>query len=191
VLLASAPATEAEAKPMFKVGGASAAQANRGKRSRGQSIMLGGTLMFFENASSQGGQELPGGRTIYSTFNLQYNWPEFFTGVGAVYELDLIGDFRRTTASGLKLEFSFGGYYFEVGRANVSETFTGRAVGERTGTRQFYAGGIRVPFLYESVYFDGGIRKRQTTFTTQDDETLTSPLQESVLMPFIGAGVSF
>jgi len=180
----------AQKKVMFKVGGSSAQQANRSKRAKGQSLMLGSTLMFFDNSASQAGQDLPGGRTIYSTVNLQYNWPDWFTGIGLIYDMDFIGEQRQTNAIGVKGELSFGGYYIEAGSGTVSEKFTNRAIATRNGTRTFYGGGIRVPFLYDSLYFDGGIRSRNTIFTKQDGETMQSPLTESVTMPFIGMGIS-
>ena len=106
------------------------------------------------------------------------------------YDNNRVGVSQTTNGIGVKTEFSVRGYYIEAGVSTVQNKYKDRAVQSRTGTQTFYGGGIRVPFLADTVYFDGGVRKQVTTYTKQDGVDLAKPLIESVLMPYIGMGIS-
>ncbi len=171
------------------VGGASAKQAVSSAGGKNQ-FMLGETLMFFTNESTQNKEKLPGGTTIYSQTNIQYNLVDKLFGFGMIYQHDKIGPNQTNNGILLKGELTWNGYYFELGYGTADQKFSERAVSSRTGTQMLYGGGIRVPFLHEFLYFDGGVRKRTSTFTKQDGVKMSHPLSESLMMPYIGLGIS-
>lgn len=169
------------------VGGAGATQVTETGKNE---LMLGTTLMFLQSEASQGGQELPGGMSRYSQVNLQYNVGSYFCGLGLVYQSDQLGEVQKNTGFGPKVELTWHGFYLEAGYGVARQRFENRTVSSRDGTQSFYAIGIRVPFLADLLYFDGGIRRRTSTFEKQDGAKLASPLRQVLTMPFVGVGMA-
>lgn len=172
------------------VGGDGANQAVKSTGSQGNQYMMGATLMFMSNEATQNGENLPGGTSIFSQLNMQYNLVNYLTAFGLIYQQDKIGVSQVNQGIALKAELTWKGYYAEIGYGTAQQTFTNRAVQSRSGTQNLYGFGIRVPFLHDLFYFDGGVRKRTTVYTKQDGVSMRRPLTETLFVPFIGMGIS-
>jgi hypothetical protein len=146
--------------------------------------------MFMTNEAKQNGEDLPGGTTLFSQVNMQYNITNYLSGFGLIYQQDKIGSSQTNHSIVAKGEFNWNGYYLEAGYGTAQQTFVDRAVKSRSGTQVLYGAGIRVPFVGDLLYFDGGVRKRTNVYTKQNGVNMTSPLTEALFMPFIGMGVS-
>lgn len=145
--------------------------------------------MYFASEGKQGEKQLPGGETTYNQMSLAYNFVSWFCGLGLTYQSDQLGEVQKNTGIGLKLELNFNGLYLEYGYGSVSQTFSGRAVKTRSGSQTSKAAGLRVPFVANIVFFDGGIRQRTTTLTKQDGADLKESVVESMTMPYVGIGI--
>lgn len=175
---------------MSAVGGTVATQAVKSSGNGQNQYMLGTTLMFMSNENRQNGEELPGGTTLFSQVNLQYNLVNYLTGFGLIYQQDKLGASQTNHGIAVKGEFTWNGYYVEGGYGTAQQTFVNRAVQSRSGNQVFYGFGIRVPFVQEFIYFDGGVRKRETIYAKQNGVDMAHPLTESLFMPYIGMGFS-
>ncbi len=192
VSLTFSPQAFAQKDMIQAVGGNQAAQVAGGATGAGKNkILIGSSFMFFKSGATQGEQTYPGGITSYSQSYIQYNFVEKLSAVGLIYQHDEMGSFLVNTGVGLKAELTWKGYYLESGFSFAQQKFTNRAVRSRTGTQVSYGGGIRVPFLSDFLYFDGGVKNRVTKYTKQDGVKLAVPYTEELMMPFIGIGVSF
>lgn len=179
---------EGLAQKISGVGGQGAQQAVSAKG--GNQYLIGGTTMFFNSKATQGGAELPGGTTTYSQANLQYNIGSHLCGFGVIYQQDRIGPQQTNHGLAVKAEFTWQGYYFEAGYGTARQTFDNRGVTSRSGSQYLFASGIRVPFAVDFLYFDGGVRRRTTTYDKQDGVEMDASLSETLVMPYVGMGLS-
>jgi hypothetical protein len=181
------------AQAITRVGGQGAKQTVPGAgagASAGRQYMLGINGLLLKNSASQKDENLQGGTTVLTQTNMQVNFTDWLFGVGLLYQDDRLGEFQNNKGLALKAEFTWLGYYFDVGYGNSSQTFANRAVKSRSGTQMTYSSGFRVPAVFEFVYFDAGIRQRTSTYTKQDGVKIKHPLKEVVTTPYIGFGIT-
>ena len=162
----------------------------KSKRGRPTEFQVGTTTLFVNNKAEQNGQELPGGTSIYSQFNLQVKFSNIPAGAGIAYQYDKIGTSQVNNGVLLKGEFTVGDFYTEIGFGTAEQTFVNRAISSRSGTQTVYGVGLRFPTSFLSwLYFDGGVRVREINYSKQDGVELKSMLSETFIMPFIGGGI--
>jgi hypothetical protein len=152
-------------------------------------LMLSNSLMFFDSEAKQGSQDLPGGTTIYDQLSIVYSLGGYFSGLGLTYQWDKLGETQTNTGLGVKFELNFRGFYLDFGYGTASQSFKNRAVKSRTGTQTSQAFGIRVPFVQGLLFFDGGIKQRDSVYDVQDGSKLRDEVRESIFMPFVGIGL--
>jgi hypothetical protein len=156
-------------------------------------ILASGQFFYFSDENKQGGKDLPGGTTTFSTFGLQYNRSDYYSGLGLFLINDAVGKTQTNEASGLKFELFVPTlpYYFEYGIGfSASQKFTNRSAENRTGSMSYMGFGVRAS-LAPWLFFDGSFKSRTWTFTKEDGIDLPAKITKTELMPFLGLGIEF
>jgi hypothetical protein len=156
-------------------------------------ILTSGQLFYFSDENTQGSKDLPGGATLFSSFALQYNRNDYYTGVGLFMVHDTVGKTQTADALGIKFELFYPTqpYYFEYGYGfNANQKFTNRSADSRSGSMTYMGLGVRTN-LIPWLFFDGSFKQRTWTFTKEDGINLPEKITKTETMPFLGLGIEF
>ncbi len=152
--------------------------------------LLSTHMFYYADQSSLGSDDLKDGSAMYLRFDAQYNWTEYFTGVGLFYEQDTFGKAQKDTIMGLVVEFVAGSFFVKIMPGSIQQQFEDRSFAERAGSYLAYEGGIRGNLYGGFMFYEVTLHSRQATIKQQDGRDMIDIYSHKETMPMLGGGLT-
>lgn len=153
-------------------------------------LLLSSHLFFYQDQSSLGDDELKDGSALYARLDAQYNWTDYFSGLGFFYEQDKFGEAQSDTIMGPVLELVAGSFFLKFMLGSVEQQFQDRSFSKRAGSYQAFEGGIRGNFYGGFMFYEVALHRRSLTIKQEDGRDMTDQLNKTETMPMLGGGFS-
>lgn len=176
----------------FSQGGAGGGVSVDAKAGGGVSsgLLLSTHMFYYADQSSLGGDELKDGNATYMRFDGQYNWTDYFTGLGLFYEQDSFGKSQKDTIMGLAIEFVAGSLFVKIMPGSIQQQFIDRSFAERAGSYLAYEGGIRGNFYGGFMFYEVALHMRTATIKQEDGRNMADIYTRKETMPMLGGGIT-
>lgn len=157
----------------------------------GDGFLAGLSIFFFQDESSLGSNTLNEGSSTFTRLDLQYNFAEYFSGLGLFYESNSFGEDQVDTTTGLILEFFAGNFFFNyLSGFQVEQKFENRSFSTRKGVSQALELGLRAPLLFGISYYEFKLHQRTVTIIKEDGRDMDSKYVLSQTMPMLAIGMN-
>lgn len=156
----------------------------------GDGFLFGSNVFLYSDNSTLGSNTLRDGGAQYLRFNAQYNMTDWFSGLGAFYEMDSFGEDQSDTIMGLVIELVAGNVFVKIMPGQVSQTFSNRSFTARSGSYMGYEGGIRANLFEGILYYEVTLHSSTKTITTEDSRTMKDVYAKAETFPMLGMGIN-
>jgi len=153
-------------------------------------FLLSSHLFYYADQSSLGSDDLKDGNATYLRFDGQYNWTDYFTGLGFFYEMDSFGKAQKDTVMGLVVEFVAGSFFVKIMPGSVQQQYEDRSFAKRAGGYMAYEGGIRGNFYGGIMFYEVALHRRTETITQEDGRNMSDKYTKTETMPMLGGGIT-
>lgn len=159
--------------------------------SKNESGFMGGfSFFFFQDESSLGENTLNEGSSTFKRVDLQYNFVNYFSGVGVFYESNSFGEDQEDTSLGLIFEALAGNFFLNyLHGLQVEQKFENRSFSSRKGYLSAIEFGIRAPLLFGFSYYEFKVHNRTLSIIKEDGRKMDSQYTLSQTMPMLAIGV--
>lgn len=151
-------------------------------------LLLSSHMFYYADESSLGSDELKDGNALYMRFDGQYNWTDYFTGLGLFYEQDSFGKAQKDTIMGLVVEFVAGSFFVKIMPGSIQQQFVDRSFTERAGSYMAYEGGIRGNFYGGFMFYEVALHRRTASIKQEDGRDMIDKYTRTETMPMLGGG---
>jgi hypothetical protein len=152
-------------------------------------LLLSSHMFYYADQSSLGDDELKDGNALYMRFDGQYNWTDYFAGLGLFYEMDSFGKAQKDTIIGPIVELVAGSFFVKImPLGSIKQQFTDRSFSERAGTFTAFEAGIRGNFYGGFMFYEVTLHRRTATITQEDGRDMTDKYSRTETFPMLGGG---
>lgn len=156
----------------------------------GKGFLMTGHLFFFSDNSALGNDVLKDGSSIYTRFDAQYNWTDYFTGLGFFYEQDKFGKEQKDAVMGVVVEVVLGSFFTKIMPGFVNQEYVNRSFSKRSGSFLGIELGIRGELFQKTLFYEVALQRRTEKVTQEDARVMADPFQKTETMPVLGMGIS-
>ncbi len=156
----------------------------------GNGLLISGHAFFYSDSSSLGGAVLNDGSSSFLRGDVQYNWQEYFVGVGGFYERDSFGEGQTDSAFGAIIEIVFGSFFIKMMPGFMEQNFVERSFAKRSGSFLGFEGGVRGSLYDKLVFYEVALHRRTQSITQEDSRDMADPFSKTEMMPMLGVGIS-
>jgi len=156
----------------------------------GDGFLMGTHTFFYSDNSSLGGDTLRDGSATYMRFDAQYNWQQYFSGIGFFYESDSFGEDQKDTIMGVVVEIVMGSFFVKIMPGFIDQEFQGRSFSKRNGSFMAFEPGIRGDLYAGTLFYEVAFQQRTQTINEEDSRSMLAEYKRTETMPMLGLGVN-